>query len=69
MFYFIFLVVDFVFRLQQQVANIRKRREGGDKDEREEALHQELLWEEERIFKSQGIYIRKMVSDVLKFLL
>lgn len=43
---------------------MRKRRE----EEDEEALRQELLFEEERIVKSQYILIRKMVSDVLTFL-
>lgn len=55
-------MVNFVFRLQQQLASLRKRREEEDD---EEALHQELLSVVERIVESQSIHIKKMVSDML----
>lgn len=58
---YIFYMVDFVFRLQQQVANIRRTEEAD-----EQVLHQKLLSEEESTIKSQRIYIREKVSRVTK---
>lgn len=60
-------MVDFVFRLKQQLENIRKRRE--EEEEGEEALRQEILSEEEnwKLGNQLTHNLRKMVSSHFHF--